>query len=1049
MTAERILLYGLLPTVLISSTPLAAQEDEEIAFVRDWVGYRVVPEFAPNPNVIETLHDYCLDWQNDISDLGDPCENRSPYGVEYDNFISMLATAYAEGRGGVINFETPILGPTYRSADRRDYRAFIEQFQLDNPVEAFEVQVREENPGISDEDALALATWEQQQAGYAAAEEALLDEADVIPVVARGDRSLTDTVDRPINESLLTNDLIGFYGPNQNIPLVISRGDRSYPEGQLATYNHPAPWDLGSMINSEFFPTIGISSYSGGNAYRPTSGINTFNHGMHDMRFDPRDNVKVVGFVHPNYGNFQYYQGESGVPNNPNNIRVVVEFSNGVSEEFAETSGQDTGLWDTFFAFQAPEGASITRVWIRVKGQNWRTFVALDDVAFITEPAPSYIAGDTEFTGSQGEAFYEILQIGQNPESVTLSNLPAGLTYDAGARLISGTFEEAGTFTATATLTNAVDTVEETLTFVVGEPIPADESLDLDPIAPVNVVLRRSLPEITITSSLDDDLPAGSISYFTLVEKILDDGSRVPSSLDFLGLTLRDNLLFGTPGEARQIGNYEVQIFARTESSAASETFQLSVLAPTLSPNFDSNGTTDFAVRENGSLKLAINPASPGDYGTVPLSQALASIPDSTELFPADLNGDNQTDFLAWDSAARTVRQYLSLGTGGGFEETLLLEEVAANEEIVAVNDYNGDGTSDVFWRNDRMNRISIWLMNEGRISWAGVLAFGDLPGLPVLKGDFAGDGRLMHLYALGNGQFALQQYQTYTSLGDIQYADLRFTMDPAFEPVLAADFSNDGRADIVWVNEETGEATLWLMNGVQEETPYFSGTETGQLEGLPGESLLPFAFDWSPITAVDLNNDQFADLLLRNRNTGAMGVLFMRMNQSVGSIRYIGAADSELVAVGDYDGNTVNDLLIRDSMGNEMTILSIDAEGDVIRTSYGQSASGAEWLTGITTSNDTTAIGVGFEWLGTYTYVSPDWIYGENWGYLSPVAVSENSSGWYYDPGIGHFWTSPTYFPYVFQSRNGFWLRYVVGSMDPKWFYNSIFGFYMAENEL
>jgi hypothetical protein len=1021
---------------------LAAQDDgAELNFVRDWMGYRVVSEFAPNPNNIEVFNDYCIDFQADPAAHGGDCAPVSPYGIEYGEFLALLEAAYAEGRGGVINFETPILGPAFRAPNRLGHRAFIEQFILDNPLENYDAQVREEYPELGDADVLALSTRLQQLDAYAAAEAELLDPADIIPVVARNDRGLDDTEDNPLQEILFTHSVIGFYGPDKDIPLVISRGERAYTEGQLATRNVPAPWALGAMMNGEFFNNVGVSTYAGSSGnYRPVSGINTLNNGMQDMRFDPRDNVTALGFVFLSFNNFQYYQGDSGVPVNPNNMRVLVEFSNGETEELAQTSRQSGGNWDVFFAVRAPEGASITRVWCRVIGRNWRTFVSLDDVAFITEPALSYVVGDTAFTGTAGAEFYEIVRIGQNPQSVSIRGLPAGISYDSETGLISGVFAEAGSFTATVSMTNVVGTAEQTLAFEVTPAGDPESYLNLDPVDDVIVVLRRNLAPLTLASNLDGVLPPGSIAYFSIVERIRDDGSRAPSSLDFLGLTLRDNTLFGTPGSAQQIGNYEVTVYARTESSASSVTFPLSVLAPTVSPNFDSNKTTDFALLSGGGLWTALSVEQPGQFGQAPLQQRLSGIPEGAMVFTGDFNGDNQTDMLVWDAAAGSVRQYLSEGPGGGFSGSALLEGVVAGsgEDIVAVADYDGDGTSDIFWRNDARQRISIWLMRSGKIAWAGLLEQPGGAGELLLTADFAGDGSLMHLYRSGPGAYRLDQYNVFTTLGAIQHTSVAFTMDPQWEPLFSADFTNDGRQDIAWEHAGTGEMMFWAMDGTSTATPYFNVTEPEEedgevlIEGRKGPSLVPPGFDWSVVTAIDLNNDQYADLVLRNRFTEELGVLFMRENRAAGVIKVIGAATQDVLTAGDFDGDSRNDLLLVDRRDDSLAIVSLDGEGLASPVPYGTNPAGAAWFCDYDLRNATSPVDPAYIWPNSYVFLTNQWFHMDGFGFL---AVIDPQARIYYDPVIDFIWTTPEVYPHMFHYRRNDWVKYIEGSENPRRF--------------
>ena len=1027
--------------VPLLANALAAQE-AELNFVREWVGFRVVEDFAPNPNNIEQFNDYCIDFQEDPSAQGGNCGNVSPHGIAYEDFLGMLSGAFAEGRGGVINFETAILGPAYRDFDRRGHRAFMDNFILENPLENYDAAVRRNFPELGDADVLALSTWLQQQDAYAAAEEALLDPTETIPVVARPDRSREDDEDRPQLEGLTNADVIGFYGPEKDIPLVISRGERSYTEGQLATPNFPAPWDLGGMINGQFFTNVGISTYSGGNAYRPVSGINTFNSGMHDMIFDPRDNVKAVGFVFLTYGNFQYYQGDSGVPVNPNNMRVFVEFSNGESEELAHTSRQSSGNWDVFFGIAAPEGASIVRLWLRVVGRNWRTFVAIDDLAFITEPGVSYVVGDTAFTGSEGAEFYEIIQTGQNAQSVTISDLPPGLSFDEASGVIEGTFTSSGTYESTVTLTNVVGTSEETLTFVVGPAQDPAGYLSFDELDPVNVVLRRELAPVIITSNLDDVLPAGSITYFTRVERILDGGSREETTLDFLGLTLRDNRITGTPGAAQQIGTYEITVYGRTLESASRTSFLLTVLAPTQAPNFDANKTTDFGVLSNGALMLAYNPADPGNFGDHSLQSALAGIPSGASVFMGDFNGDNQADLLAWDSAGGSVRLYSHDAESLSFSEAVLLDGIlsGSGETIVAASDFNGNGTADLLWSNPSRDRITVWLLDESGIKWAGVQERTGGAGEIVTVADFAGDGRNAILTRTGAGRYALEQFDLFSSLGKIESTRIEFTVPSTWEPVAFADFTNDGRADILWTEAETGLATLWPMRGLAGETSYFEVSDAGALTGVPDRIVFPMGFNWSVVTAADLNNDQFADVILRNRGNGDLGLLTLRDGKSAGIIRLIGDAAKDIRTVGDFDGDGRNDLLAEYRASRALEIISLSADSTIRQVPYGQSPASAEWLTGVGISNETAGIDFSYDLFGANTFVNGLWMFTGKWGYIAPVFVDMSRAGWYYDAKLGYVWTSPAVYPWVLQGRSQFWLWHVPGSLNPKWFYNPLF---------
>ena len=83
--------------------------------------------------------------------------------------------------------------------------------------------------------------------------------------------------------------------------------------------------------------------------------------------------------------------------------------------------------------------------------------------------------------------------------------------------------------------------------------------------------------------------------------------------------------------------------------------------------------------------------------------------------------------------------------------------------------------------------------------------------------------------------------------------------VDPDWIPTHGADFTGDGRADLVWRNTATGATSLWLMNGLAM-TGGGSVTNAG-----------------STVAAVgDYNADGRADLVWHNASTGVTEMWLM-----------------------------------------------------------------------------------------------------------------------------------------------------------------------------
>jgi hypothetical protein len=133
--------------------------------------------------------------------------------------------------------------------------------------------------------------------------------------------------------------------------------------------------------------------------------------------------------------------------------------------------------------------------------------------------------------------------------------------------------------------------------------------------------------------------------------------------------------------------------------------------------------------------------------------------------------------------------------------------------------DFNDDGNSDILWQNTNTGQASIWEMS--------------------------GDTQI------GGGKVSPNP-------------------GPAWKAVGTGDFTGDGFSDdILWQNTNTGQISIWEMNG---NTQIGGGTVSPN----PGPA-------WQAIGTGDFNQDGFSDILLQNKNTGAVSVWEMDGNTLIG----------------------------------------------------------------------------------------------------------------------------------------------------------------------
>jgi hypothetical protein len=212
--------------------------------------------------------------------------------------------------------------------------------------------------------------------------------------------------------------------------------------------------------------------------------------------------------------------------------------------------------------------------------------------------------------------------------------------------------------------------------------------------------------------------------------------------------------------------------------------------------------------------------------------------------------------------------------------------------------DFDGDGRSDILWRNAVTGSNALWLANGATHVNVATAAL-DPANAPAAIGDFDGDGRADIVWRNGNSganALWLMNGAAATALS------LNAVTDRNWQVVAAGDFDGDGKADLFWRNGVTGANAIWLMNG-----------------GLSTNVAVTSIVDtnWRVVACGDFNADGKLDLFWRNGVTGANAVWLMNgavtTNYAVNSIADL---TWSVAGSGDFDGNGTGDILWRQSGG-------------------------------------------------------------------------------------------------------------------------------------
>ena len=271
--------------------------------------------------------------------------------------------------------------------------------------------------------------------------------------------------------------------------------------------------------------------------------------------------------------------------------------------------------------------------------------------------------------------------------------------------------------------------------------------------------------------------------------------------------------------------------------------------------DFDANGRTDLLWRNaNGAVSVW---SSDGSGSSERLTQDTYDAGVAPSWHPVetfDWDGNGHSDIL-WrnDNGALAIWT----GTSGGFNQSAYLDNsVPTSWHIAATGDVDGNLQSDILWRNDD-GSLSTWdAAAPGFVknAWyhGPVDASWQVEGL----GDFNGDGKADILWRNTNGAISV-----WNSTGTgFQEAGSLLTepVDRSWHVVGIGDFNGDGRDDILWRNDN-GQITVWAGNGTA------NGFDRHLLEASAPT-------DWHVVAVGDYNGDHLSDILWRN-DAGAISI--------------------------------------------------------------------------------------------------------------------------------------------------------------------------------
>jgi hypothetical protein len=222
--------------------------------------------------------------------------------------------------------------------------------------------------------------------------------------------------------------------------------------------------------------------------------------------------------------------------------------------------------------------------------------------------------------------------------------------------------------------------------------------------------------------------------------------------------------------------------------------------------------------------------------------------------------------------------------------------------------DFNGDGKSDILWRNTASGDINVWFMNGATITgdtWLPRVT--DQQWQIVGIGDFNGDGSADLLWRYTpSGDMNLWFVNGGIVTGD---AWLPRVSDPQWQVAGIGDFNKDGKSDVVWRHTVSGDIDVWFVNG---------GIVTG-------DAWLPRVTDqqWQIAGVGDFNGDGGGDIVWRYLPSGDIDVWLMN-GTTVTSDAWLPRVSNpqwQINAIADINGDGTSDIIWRHTVSGDINV--------------------------------------------------------------------------------------------------------------------------------
>jgi hypothetical protein len=261
------------------------------------------------------------------------------------------------------------------------------------------------------------------------------------------------------------------------------------------------------------------------------------------------------------------------------------------------------------------------------------------------------------------------------------------------------------------------------------------------------------------------------------------------------------------------------------------------------------------------------------------------------------------------------------------------LDPIDTSWRIHGAGDFDGDGRSDLLWRNVSTGETYVWLMNAAHVVGAGYTTIQpDLSWQVAAVADFDGDHRADVLWRHTDGSLFFWKMDGPT----VQVGTPVAAVPIGWRIDGTADVNGDGKADLLWREAGTGATYIWMLDG-----PRITGS--GPPRGRPADEHWVIQAVWAT-----LDGDGRADIPNVAVPTPAPPSWLM---DGPGGATYLDpiSTDWQIRGVADFNGDGKSDILWRNVNlaapdGNDLYVWMMDGPHVTAGTGYTSAQADETW---------------------------------------------------------------------------------------------------------